>query len=136
MTVQTNQTALLHREKPPRFTSPDAALGAVVIGIVGLMIVPLPTWLLDLLISGNMGLSITVLLVTLYVTEPLKIGAFPSLLLLTTLIRLALNVSSTRLILLQGDAGAMISAFGNFVVRGNYVVGGVIFLILSIIQFV
>ena len=100
------------------------------------LILPLPTWLLDLLISANLALSVTVLLVTLYVSDALKIATFPTLLLITTLIRLALNVSSTRLILLQADAGEMIHAFGSFVVRGNYVVGGVIFLILSIIQFV
>src|SRR6185436_15842783 len=71
-----------------------------------------------------------------YVGEALKISAFPTLLLITTLIRLSLNVSSTRLILLQADAGEVVRAFGSFVVRGNYVVGAVVFLILSIIQFV
>lgn len=119
-----------------RFGAADGVLAALVIGIVGMMIIPLPTWLLDLFIASNLAISVTVLLVTLYVTDALKIAAFPSLLLITTLIRLALNVSSTRLILLQADAGEMISAFGYFVVRGNYVVGAVIFLILSIIQFV
>jgi type III secretion protein V len=130
------KNVLLQQSQVKRFGMADAVLAALVISVVGLMIVPLPTWLLDLLIAGNLALSVAVLLVTLYVTDALKIAAFPSLLLLTTLIRLALNVSSTRLILLQADAGAMISAFGNFVVRGNYVVGAVIFLILSIIQFV
>ncbi len=127
---------LLKRPKPGGFSPADAILAALVISVVGLMIIPLPTWLLDLLIASNLALAVTVLLVTMYVTEPLKIAAFPSLLLITTLIRLALNVSSTRLILLQADAGDMIAAFGGFVVRGNYVVGAVIFLILSIIQFV
>ncbi len=127
---------LLQQSPVKRFGIADAVLAALVIGVVGLMIIPLPTWLLDLLIAANLAISVTVLLVTLYVTDALKIAAFPSLLLLTTLVRLALNVSSTRLILLQADAGEMISAFGNFVVRGNYVVGAVIFLILSIIQFV
>jgi type III secretion protein V len=120
----------------PSTARADAALAALVIGIVGLMIVPLPTWLLDLLIAANLAISVTVLLVTLYVTEALKISAFPTLLLITTLFRLSLNISSTRLILLRADAGHMIHAFGHFVVQGNYVVGGVIFLILSIIQFV
>jgi type III secretion protein V len=114
----------------------DAALAALVIAVVGLMIVPLPTWLLDLLIASNLASSVVVLLVALYVSDALKIAAFPTLLLITTLVRLALNVSSTRLILLQADAGEVIQAFGQFVVRGNYVVGAVIFLILSIIQFV
>ncbi|HVJ18668.1 MAG TPA: flagellar biosynthesis protein FlhA [Polyangiaceae bacterium] len=100
------------------------------------MVVPLPTWLLDLLIASNLAISVTILLVSLYVSDALKIAAFPTLLLITTLVRLALNVSSTRLILLQADAGEVIRAFGAFVVRGNYVVGGVIFLILSIIQFI
>lgn len=114
----------------------DAALAGVILAVVGLMIVPLPTWLLDLLLAGNLATSVVVLLVALYVSDALKIASFPTLLLLTTLIRLALNVSSTRLILLQGNAGEVIRAFGDFVVRGNYVVGAVIFLILSIIQFI
>src|SRR5262245_22464521 len=100
------------------------------------MVVPLPTWLLDLLIASNLASSVAILLVSLYASDALKIAAFPTLLLLTTLVRLALNVSSTRLILLQAYAGEVIQAFGRFVVRGNYVVGGVVFLILSIIQFV
>ncbi len=125
----------LSRQKP-RLSSADAALAALVIAVVGLMVVPLPTWLLDLLIASNLAVSVTILLVSLYVSDALKIAAFPTLLLITTLVRLALNVSSTRLILLQANAGEVIRAFGTFVVRGNYVVGGVIFLILSIIQFV
>src|ERR1041384_423871 len=124
------------RSPRPRFGVADAALAFFVIAIVGLMVVPLPTWLLDLLIASNLACSVAVLLVALYVGEALKIAAFPTLLLLTTLFRLALNVSATRLILLQADAGEVIRAFGSFVVRGNYVVGFVIFLILSIIQFV
>jgi type III secretion protein V len=112
------------------------ALAALVITVVGLMVVPLPTALLDLLIASNLAFSVVLLLVALYASDALKIAAFPTVLLVTTLVRLALNVSATRLILLQADAGEVIRAFGTFVVRGNYVVGGVIFLILSIIQFV
>ncbi len=119
-----------------KLNGPDLVLAILVMAVVGLMIIPLPTWLLDLLLTANLASSVAILLVSLYVSDALKIAAFPSLLLLTTLIRLALNVSSTRLILLQADAGEVISAFGNFVVRGNYVVGAVIFLILTIIQFV
>jgi type III secretion protein V len=100
------------------------------------MVVPLPTWLLDLLIATNLASSVVILLVSMYVSEALKIASFPTLLLITTLVRLSLNVSSTRLILLQADAGEVIRAFGQFVVRGNYVVGAVIFLILTIIQFI
>ncbi len=113
----------------------DLALAAVVVGMVGMMIVPLPTGLLDLLLSLNITIAVVLLLVSLYVPHALRISTFPSILLLTTLFRLALNVSSTRLILLQADAGDVIEAFGNFVVAGNYVVGAVIFLILTIIQF-
>ncbi len=119
-----------------RFSIADAVLAGIVIAVVGLMVVPLPTWLLDLLIASNLAGSVVILLVAMYVSEALKIASFPTLLLITTLIRLALNVSSTRLILLQADAGEVIRAFGTFVVRGNYVVGAVIFLILTIIQFI
>src|SRR3954465_1389485 len=124
--------------KAPRahFGFADAALAFFVVAIVGLMVVPLPTWLLDLLIASNLAGSVAVLLVALYVGEAIKIATFPTLLLVTTLFRLSLNVSSTRLILLQADAGQVIRAFGQFVVRGNYVVGAVIFLILTIIQFI
>ena len=129
-------SALVLGQKKKKLGTADAALAALVIAVVGLMIVPLPTWLLDLLIASNLASSVAILLITLYVSDALRIAAFPTLLLITTLIRLALNVSSTRLILLQADAGEVIRAFGQFVVRGNYVVGGVIFLILTIIQFV
>src|SRR6188474_508954 len=124
------------RARRPRFGFADGALAFFVIAIVGLMVVPLPTWLLDLLIASNLACSVAVLLVALYVGEALKIAAFPTVLLITTLVRLALNVSATRLILLQADAGEVIRAFGTFVVRGNYVVGAVVFLILTIIQFI
>jgi type III secretion protein V len=104
--------------------------------MVGMMVVPLPTWLLDLLLASNLAISVSILLVTMYVGAALEVAAFPTLLLLTTLVRLALNVSSTRLILLKGDAGQVIQAFGSFVVSGNYVVGSVVFLILSLIQYI
>src|SRR5262245_49468430 len=128
--------ALVLARKRPKVGTADAALAALVIAVVGLMVVPLPTPLLDLLIASNLAFSVVLLLVALYVSEALKIAAFPTVLLITTLVRLALNVSATRLILLQADAGEVIRAFGSFVVRGNYVAGGVIFLILTIIQFV
>ncbi len=114
----------------------DLALAALVVAIVGMMIVPLPAPVLDLLISTNIAVAVTLLLVAIYVTDALKIATFPTLLLLTTLFRLALEVSATRLILLRGDGGAVIRAFGNFVVAGNLVVGAVIFLILTMIQFI
>jgi type III secretion protein V len=118
------------------YAGADIALAALVVLVVGLMIVPLPTWTLDLLISTNLSAAIAILLVVLYVPDAIGIATFPTLLLLTTLFRLALNVASTRLILLQANAGEVIRAFGTFVVRGNYVVGAVVFLVLTIIQFV
>src|SRR5687767_10448760 len=114
----------------------ELGLALLVISVVAMMIVPLPTWLLDILLATNLSLAVAILLVVLYVPDALAIATFPTILLLTTLFRLALNVSSVRLILLQADAGDVIRAFGQFVVRGNYVVGGVIFLILTVIQFV
>lgn len=113
----------------------DILLAALVIGIIAMMIVPLPTFLLDMLLTLNITLAVTLLMVSLYIPSALKIAAFPSILLITTLFRLALNISSTRLILLQADAGEVIDSFGHFVVQGNYVVGAVIFLILTLIQF-
>jgi type III secretion protein V len=114
----------------------DAALALFVVTVVGLMVIPLPTWLLDILLATNLSGSVAILLVVLYVPDALGIATFPTLLLITTLYRLALNVSSTRLILLQANAGEVIRSFGQFVVRGNYVVGAVVFLILTIIQFI
>ena len=114
----------------------ELGLALLVISVVAMMIVPLPTWLLDVLIATNLSIAVAILLVVLYVPDALAIATFPTILLLTTLFRLALNVSSVRLILLQANAGDVIKAFGTFVVRGNYVVGGVIFLVLTIIQFI
>ena len=108
----------------------------LVIGIVGMMILPLPTAIIDLLLSTNIAVAVTLLLTSLYVTDALQIATFPTLLLLTTLFRLALEVSATRLILTRGNAGQVIAAFGHFVVGGNLVVGAVIFLILTLIQFI
>ena len=112
-----------------------AAAGAVVLVVV-MMIIPLPAFLLDLAITLNISAALLIVVATLYVPRALDFSAFPSLLLLTTLFRLAINISVTRLILLHGDAGHVVAAFGNFVVGGNVVVGLVIFLILIVIQFV
>ena len=107
-----------------------------VIMIIIMMVVPLPTFLLDLLIAANITTALLIVLVAMYVARPLDFSVFPSLLLIATLFRLALNVSATRLILLNGFAGKVIDAFGHFVVGGSIVVGLVIFLILIVIQFV
>ena len=114
----------------------DVGMALMLVLIVVMMIIPLPTGLLDILLSFNIAFGVVVLLTTFYVRRALEIAAFPTILLMATLFRLSLNVSTTRLILLRGYAGAVISAFGNFVVGGNYVVGGVVFLILVIIQFI
>ncbi|MEZ4639877.1 MAG: flagellar biosynthesis protein FlhA [Caldilineaceae bacterium] len=103
--------------------------------IVGMMIIPLPPLLLDLLLTLNISISLTILLVSMYIEEPLEFSVFPSLLLIVTLFRLSLNIGSTRLILLTGTGGEIIRAFGEFVVGGNYVVGLVVFLLLMVIQF-
>ena len=110
-----------------------AAAGAVVL-VVTMMVIPLPAMLLDFFITINISAALMIVVATLYVPRALDFSAFPSLLLLTTLFRLAINVSVTRLILLHGDAGKVVQAFGNFVVGGNVIVGLVIFLILIVIQ--
>jgi flagellar biosynthesis protein FlhA len=114
----------------------DFVLAAVVVGIVAMMIIPLPPALLDILIVLNITFSLTVLLVSLNIREPLEFSSFPPLLLIATLFRLGLNVSAARLILLDAHAGEVINAFGKVVVGGNTVVGIVVFLILVVIQYV
>ncbi len=113
-----------------------ALVSASVIGVVGLMILPLPGALIDVLLSINIGLAVMLLLSTILAQRSIDLDAFPSLLLIATLFRLALNVSTTRLILGSGEAGGVIQAFGSFVVGGSVVVGLVVFLILVVIQFV
>jgi flagellar biosynthesis protein FlhA len=112
-----------------------------VLGIVMAMIMPMPAFLLDILISANITIAVIVLLVSMYITKPVEFSVFPTTLLLLTLFRLALNISSTRLILMHGNggtraAGQVIEAFGNFVVGGNYIIGIVIFLVMLAIQYV
>ena len=114
----------------------DILAGFGILGIVLMIIIPLPPFLLDVLLSVNIALSILILLLTLFSTNVLQLSMFPTILLVTTLFRLGLNISSTRLILGQGYAGNVIEAFGSFVVGGNYVVGVIIFLIIMIVQFV
>lgn len=109
------------------------AVGLVI--IVAMMIIPLPPMILDLLLTLNISLSVIILLVCLFIREPLEYSSFPIILLVATIFRLGLNVSSTRLILLNGSAGEVIHSFGQFVVGGNYVVGFIIFVILVIINF-
>jgi len=114
----------------------DVALALGVVGVLLVLIVPVPTALLDVLLSLNIGCALLLLLIGLSTPKAVDFSTFPSLLLFTTLFRLSLNVASTRLILLNGNAGQVINAFGHFVVGGNMVVGMIIFLILIVIQFV
>jgi len=115
---------------------PDALIAGAVLLILSVMVVPIPTQMIDLLLITSMALALIILLVTLYVRQPVKFSVFPTLLLIATLFRLSLNVASTRSILLRGYGGEVIGSFGNFVVGGNTAVGLVIFLILAIIQFI
>ena len=114
----------------------DVIIAVTLVTIVIMMIIPLPKMLLDLLICLNITIALVVVMSAIYNEEALDLSVFPSLLLVTTLFRLALNISSTRLILLEGDAGEVITAFGNFVVGGNPVVGFIMFIILVIINFI
>jgi flagellar biosynthesis protein FlhA len=114
----------------------DIVMAVAIIGLVGMMVIPLPPVLLDMLLTLNIGMALCIVLVSMYVQKPLDFSVFPSLLLVATLFRLALNVSSTRLILLHGAAGHVIEAFGQFVVGGDFVVGLILFVILVVIQFV
>ncbi|MDZ4724410.1 MAG: flagellar biosynthesis protein FlhA [candidate division Zixibacteria bacterium] len=114
----------------------DIALAIAVIGIITVLIIPIPAALLDFALAFNITFSLVVLLTTLYITKPLDLSVFPGMLLILTLMRLALNVASTRMILGEAYAGEVINSFGNFVVQGNYVVGFIVFIILVIIQFI
>lgn len=128
------------------FTTARSAVGVVtrhndinivflLVTVIALMIIPLPTPVVDTLIGVNMALSFTILMMTMYVRTVLDFSVFPTLLLFTTLFRVGLNITTTRLILLQADAGEIIFTFGEFALGGNFVVGAVVFLILTIVQF-
>jgi len=114
----------------------DLLLVGCIGAMVGMMIIPLPTWLLDILLTINITIAVTLLMVSIYISKPTQIASYPTLLLITTLYRLALDISATRLILSQANAGEVIRAFGMFVVSGNFVVGAVIFLIITLVQFI
>ncbi len=134
--MTTTSTTLASFSLKTLFRSKDILMAGAFIVIIGMMIVPLPSVVVDLFIVLNLGLSIGVMLISTYIARPMDFSVFPSVLLLVTLFRLGLNISASRLILTVGDAGKVISTFGNLIVGGNYVVGVVIFLMLTIIQFV
>ena len=113
----------------------DVFLGIFVIVVISMIIVPLPLFLIDVLLILNITLSLIILLTALFSKEPLELSTFPTVLLITTIFRLGLNISTTRLILGQGDAGAVVRTFGSFVAGGNIVLGAIIFIIIVIIQF-
>jgi type III secretion protein V len=116
--------------------SSDIALACFVIGILVMIIIPVSPHVIDYLIAINLSVSVALLMVALYIPTALQLSIFPSLLLITTLYRLGLNIASTRQILLNANAGDIIFSFGNYVVGGNFVVGGVIFLIITLVQFI
>ncbi|MGQ3685472.1 MAG: flagellar biosynthesis protein FlhA [Candidatus Loosdrechtia sp.] len=133
MTKEMNRAG---RQTKPLLRHSEFVMAVGMLCIIVFLIVPLPAFLLDILITVNISISFLVLLVVLQVKCSLELSAFPSLLLFLTLLRLALNVASTRLILMNANAGQVIEAFGNFVVGGNVVIGMVIFIILTVIQFI
>ncbi|MGN0586411.1 MAG: flagellar biosynthesis protein FlhA [Oscillospiraceae bacterium] len=113
----------------------DNVVTLFVILAIFLIIIPLPSWLLDMMFVINIALSLVILLMTMYIKEPLEFSIFPSLLLVTTLFRLGLNISSTKLILAnKGDAGHIVSAFGQFVMRGNAIIGFIVFILITVVQ--
>ncbi|SEA86196.1 type III secretion protein V [Thiothrix caldifontis] len=114
----------------------DVALALLLVAIIAMMILPMPTLVMDMLIALNMSIAILLMMLGIYIPHPLAISSFPSILLLTTLFRLSLSIATTRLILLEADAGHIIQTFGEFVVGGNLIVGLVVFLIITIVQFI
>ena len=118
------------------FLQKDVLISSGVISILLIMILPVPTVVMDFLLALNISLSLVVILVAFYTLKPLQFAVFPGMLLILTLFRLALNVSTTRLILSEGDAGSIIATFGGFIVQGNYVIGIIIFTVLVIINFI
>ena len=114
----------------------DLVIAVLILVAVVMMLIPLPTFLVDALITANIALSVLILLVAFYVSHPLEFSSMPSVILIATLFRLAITITTTRLILLQADAGEIITAFGNFVVGGSIAVGLVVFLIITVAQFI
>lgn len=134
--MPTNEQNISRHSMLSLFKEGEFGLAIGVVCILAVLIIPLPTFLLDILITINFSISFLILMVVLHVKRAVEISTFPSLLLFATLFRLALNVASTRLILMNADAGSVIASFGNFVVGGNIVIGFVIFIIITIIQFI
>ena len=113
----------------------EFALAGFVLTLILILLMEMPNWVINFSISMNITLGVVLMMIALYVQKPLELAAFPSIILLGTMFRLILSIASTRLILAKGDAGEVVSAFGHFVTGGNMVVGVVIFLIITIVQF-
>jgi type III secretion protein V len=114
----------------------DLIIVFFILAVVAVMILPLPTWLMDAMIALNITIGILFLLLAVYLKSPLEFSTLPAAILISTLIRIAITISTTRLILVQGDAGSIVASFGEFVVGGNVIVGLVVFTIIAIAQFV
>lgn len=113
----------------------DLAVAAYLVAAFAMMIIPIPSWLLDILLACNIALGFTILFTAMFAKEVLDMSFFPTILLFTTIFRIALNISSTRLILTTGDPGEVVQTFGNYVGGGDLIVGAIVFLILIIVQF-
>jgi type III secretion protein V len=127
--------AKMASDRKPRRIGSDLILAAVVISVVAMMILPMPMFMLDALVAVNISIGVMLVLMSIYIKKALQFSAFPSVLLISTLFRLALSVATTRMILMEGDAGAIIDTFGGMVAGGNLVVGLVVFLIITLVQF-
>ncbi|KAI1691487.1 FHIPEP family domain-containing protein [Ditylenchus destructor] len=128
--------SILSRVPPMRLRTADLLLAVCVVAIVGLLILPLPALAIDFLVAANITIGVLLLLSTLYVSKPLDFSTFPAVLLLSTLFRLALSIATTRMILTEAHAGHIVQQFGEMVAGGELVVGLVVFLIITIVQFV
>ena len=113
----------------------EITLAIFVIVLILILLIEMPNWVINFSISLNITLGIVLLMISLYIQKPLELAAFPSIILIGTMFRLVLSIASTRLILAKGEAGEVIHAFGTFVTGGNMIVGGVIFIIITIVQF-
>jgi len=135
MSSMSNSQAVSGNNRKGFGNTSDLLLAGLLAAIVALMILPLPLFLLDSLLAINISLGVILVLMAIYVNSPLQFSVFPSVLLISTLFRLALSIATTRMILLNGDAGSIVDTFGQLVAGGNVVVGMVVFLIITIVQF-
>jgi type III secretion protein V len=136
MSLATYFRSAERRDAGPFARFSDLFLVAGIVAIIALMVLPLPAWLIDVLVAVNIAIGLTLLLVSIYIATPLEFAVFPSVLLITTLFRLSLAIATTRMILLHAHAGHIIDTFGKMVAGGNLVVGLVVFLIITVVQFI